>query len=193
MVGKSKSDHTNNTIIVMILHEFHGIPNLQKLTISWNVCAGCQINFQRSALLALWKEIHRAPMDSGCWFNIKMSSYQFRKSHYGDKTILRPSYLHNGISYTGKTTSLYWIRAQITKGQYFRNNFYVIISLFPEWLCKSNPIVSWLQIYARSAVRAPYQMVDRGPLDLLTRYSLCGHLGVSWVHDDFPWEHQICP
>ena len=44
----------------------------------------------------------------GPWFYIKMSSYQYRKSHCGDKTILRPSYLHNGISYTGKT-SLYWI------------------------------------------------------------------------------------
>ena len=42
-------------------------------------------------------------------FNIKMSSYQYRKSHCGDKTILRPSYLHNGISYTSKTTFLYWI------------------------------------------------------------------------------------
>ena len=31
-----------------------------------------------------------------------MKSYQYRKSHCGDKTILRPSYLHNGISYTGK-------------------------------------------------------------------------------------------
>ena len=30
----------------------------------------------------------------------------------GDKTILRPSYLHNGISYTGKMSSLYWIEAQ---------------------------------------------------------------------------------
>ena len=38
----------------------------------------------------------------GPWFNIKMLSYQYRKSHCGDKTILRPSYLHNGISYTGK-------------------------------------------------------------------------------------------
>ena len=46
---------------------------------------------------------------SGPWFNIKKSSYQYRKSHCGDKTILRPSYLHNGISYTGKMTSLYWI------------------------------------------------------------------------------------
>ena len=40
-----------------------------------------------------------------------MSSYQYRKSHCGDKTILRPSYLHNGISYTGKMISLYWIGA----------------------------------------------------------------------------------
>ena len=41
-----------------------------------------------------------------------MASYQYRKSHCGDKTILRrPSYLHNGISYTGKRKSLYWIRA----------------------------------------------------------------------------------
>ena len=43
-------------------------------------------------------------------FNIKMTSYQYRKFHYGDKTILRPSYPHNGISYTGKIISLYWIR-----------------------------------------------------------------------------------
>ena len=34
--------------------------------------------------------------ETGPWFNKKMSSYQYRKSHYGDKTILRPSYLHNG-------------------------------------------------------------------------------------------------
>ena len=47
----------------------------------------------------------------GPWFNIKMSSYQYRKSHCGDKTVVRSSYLHNGISYTGKMTSLYWIGA----------------------------------------------------------------------------------
>ena len=43
-----------------------------------------------------------------------MSSYQYRKSHCRDKTILRPSYLYNGVSYTDKMTSLYWIRAQLT-------------------------------------------------------------------------------
>ena len=49
----------------------------------------------------------------GAWFNIKMPSFQYRKYHCGDKMILRPCYLNNGISYTGKTTSLYWIRPQL--------------------------------------------------------------------------------
>ena len=38
---------------------------------------------------------------------------QYRKSHFGDESILRPYNLQNGISYTGKMTSLYWIRALI--------------------------------------------------------------------------------
>ena len=55
----------------------------------------------------------RQKMGPGPRFNIKMTSYQYRKSHCGNKTIIRPSYLHNGISYTGKTTSLYWIGALV--------------------------------------------------------------------------------
>ena len=47
----------------------------------------------------------------GPWFNIKMLSYQCRKYHCGDKTIFRPSYLNNGIPYTAKTTTFYWIGA----------------------------------------------------------------------------------
>ena len=43
----------------------------------------------------------------GCWFNIKMVSYQYRKSHCRGKTVIRSTYLHHGISYTGKMTSLY--------------------------------------------------------------------------------------
>ena len=38
---------------------------------------------------------------SGLWFNIKMSSFQYRKSHCRDRTVVDESYyLHNGISYT---------------------------------------------------------------------------------------------
>ena len=48
----------------------------------------------------------------GPWFNIKMSSYQYRKSHCGDKMVVRSSYLHNGISYTGKMASLNWTNPQ---------------------------------------------------------------------------------
>ena len=46
------------------------------------------------------------------WFYIMMLSYPYRKSHCGDKTVIWLSYLHNGISYTGKMTPLYWIKAQ---------------------------------------------------------------------------------
>ena len=71
----------------------------------------------RCFLIQFWCNVRmvacniRALRHPGAWFNIKMSSYQYRKSHCGDKTILRPSYLHNGLSYTGKTTSLCWIGA----------------------------------------------------------------------------------
>ena len=60
-----------------------------------------------------------------------MSSYQYRKSHCGDKTILRPSYLHNGISYTGKMIFLYWIRAQV---------LLTVLILSQFWLSKTGQI-----------------------------------------------------
>ena len=49
------------------------------------------------------------------WFNIKMQSYQFREPHFGDKTVVRPSYLHNGISYTGKMASLLVLHINTTE------------------------------------------------------------------------------
>ena len=55
----------------------------------------------------------KSPYVLWSWFNIKMTSYQYRKSHCGDKTILRPSYIHNGISNAGKMTSWYWIRVLV--------------------------------------------------------------------------------
>ena len=57
--------------------------------------------------------------------NIKMPSYQYMKSHCGDKTILWPSYLHNGISYTDTMTSLYWIRAQDMYKQSYHTVFWI--------------------------------------------------------------------
>ena len=37
-----------------------------------------------------------------CRFNIMMSSYQYRDSHYKDKRVSRQSYLHNGHPHTSK-------------------------------------------------------------------------------------------
>ena len=61
------------------------------------------------------------------WFSIKMASYQYRKSHCGDKTVVRSSYLHNGIFYTGKMPSLYWFRPLVSALGGFR--FYLLSHL----------------------------------------------------------------
>ena len=45
-----------------------------------------------------------------------MPSYQYSKPNCGDKTVVRSSYLNNGIFFTGKITSLYWIRALVFAG-----------------------------------------------------------------------------
>ena len=47
--------------------------------------------------------------EPGAWFNIK-----YRKSHREDKTVVRSSYLHSAISYSGKMTSLYRISPVVT-------------------------------------------------------------------------------
>ena len=84
------------------------------------------------------------------WFNIKISSYRYRKSHCGDNTIVRLSYLHNGISYTGKMISLYWISPQATM---FNNQYRHPISY---------------QCYC-------YSIQDQVPLDMMS-----GKMGLFW-------------
>ena len=68
------------------------------------------------------------------WFSIKIPSYQYRNFHCGDQRILGPTHLHNGISYTGKIASLYWIRSQFTK--WFREVLCFTVSFYIE----NNPI-----------------------------------------------------
>ena len=51
--------------------------------------------------LVLWRP--------GPRFNTNMLCYQFRKSHCGDNTVVRSSYLDYGISYIDKIASLHWI------------------------------------------------------------------------------------
>ena len=68
------------------------------------------------SLTTCWMAVGRGPIRGhGGRFNINTPSHQYRKIHCGDNTILWPSYLPNGISYTNKMTSLYWIRALNSK------------------------------------------------------------------------------
>ena len=46
---------------------------------------------------------------------IQYKDVVYRKSHCGDKTVIRSSYLHNGNSYIDKMTSLYWLSPQVHK------------------------------------------------------------------------------
>ena len=82
---------------------------------------------------------------SGPWFNIKMPSYQYRKSHCGDKTVVRSSYLHNGISYTGMMTSLYWIEALVVIGWILRDltgDEWTLVEIMVRCLQKPNHYLS---------------------------------------------------
>ena len=91
----------------------------------------CQVD-----VLFDWYRWPGAKLWPGPWFNIKMSSYQYRKSHCGDKTVVRSSYLRNGVSYTGKITSLYWIGAQVI------SNHHTDLKLITGYHC--DPLVSLL-------------------------------------------------
>ena len=62
--------------------------------------------------------LHSEWKSSSRLFNLTILSYQYRNSSYKDKTVWRPSYLYNGIpTFTGKKTSLYWVRALYTARQ----------------------------------------------------------------------------
>ena len=51
--------------------------------------------------------VHTQRKRTETWLKINMSSYQYRQSHCGNKNAVISSYLHNGISYTHKTASLF--------------------------------------------------------------------------------------
>ena len=97
-------------LIIIIISEVWTITHCLGLGHETMVCAVCLSIFLPANCEQLRSGI-RAPIQ---YKDTILPSYQHRKSHCGDKAILRPSYLRNGISYTGKMVSLLWIRAQDT-------------------------------------------------------------------------------
>ena len=92
-------------------HLYNGNPYTQeRWSLHWD---GAQVS-TKTTMKPVTEQVPRETNDNqepGPRFNIK-TSYQYRKSHRGDKTVVRLSYLHNGISYTCKMLSLYWISPQ---------------------------------------------------------------------------------
>ena len=105
-----------------------------------------------------WHNCKMLPLCPGSSLKLKIICYQFRKSHGGNKTILRPSYLHNGISYTGKMTFLYWIRTQAS--------VYWICNTPRYWcpvaavcISKKWPITSFKVLKVLMKIMMPFQII----------------------------------
>ena len=77
--------------------------------------------------------------------NTKMLSNQYRRSQYGVEAILRLSYLHNGISYTGNMTFFL-----LNEGTVF--NELKRILLLPSMISRHLPQVLMAYIKNRSCV-----------------------------------------
>ena len=80
------------------------------------------------------------------WFNIKMLTYRYRKYHCGDKSVVRSSYLHNGNSYSGNISSLYWVLLSIKQKCVVQWYMYFFISGRENWQAKNNKWFSGTRI-----------------------------------------------
>ena len=104
---------------------------------------------------------------------IKMAPYQYRKSHCGDKTISRSFYLHNGISYTGNRTSLYWIGALLPNEKY-EYELFIACSIVAEdqqtgdWTFKS----VWISTHCLISILLSVSFVIIALQHLLVAFSL---------------------
>ena len=119
-------------------------------------------------------------------------SYQYGKSHCGDKTILRPSYLYNGISYTCKM-SLYWTRALVaictgyscpTQQHIIQQRYWCAIGTH------HNTMVTWNKntlFFSKHCVFAT-QVIQYRPLKAVTIY--CWHLELNiFINFQLKWYH----
>ena len=85
---------------IVLLKSLPHLPGVNELNLTVICHSAKTVDCLFSTNIITWQTGHC--LSAGGQINIKMSSYQYRKSHCGDKTILRSSYLHNAISCTGK-------------------------------------------------------------------------------------------
>ena len=96
--GDLRCHHTHYDITVMKSLWAHNL-HCGKFKFCSYLKNNALIRSQISTYHHCWVGMTCGKLWPGPWFNIKMSSYQYGKSHCGDKMVIRSSYLHNGISY----------------------------------------------------------------------------------------------
>ena len=86
---------------------------------------------------------------------LRLNPYQDAAVLDGDNTILSPPYLHTGISYTGKTASLYWNRTQFIS---------ILISILYDF---DDDVIKWKHFprywpFVRGIHRSPVNSPHKG-------------------------------
>ena len=92
----------NSLLRMMCLRRFSSAPEQAYQVVSWVINMHTQYCWNNDRiikfiLLSTDRKMHEYPVTR---FNINMQTYQYRESHYRDKTVVRSSYLHNGDFYS---------------------------------------------------------------------------------------------
>ena len=116
------------------------IIKINHCTCSWCIHSKHRM-FESSQIVA--HNISTSGWCPGCWFNIKMPSYQYRNSHCGYKMILWSPYLHDGISYTGKMIS-YWCRSLMFTSKPVLQSICVWVSRFYSLCIYCLLLIVWI-------------------------------------------------
>ena len=88
----------------------------------------------------------------------------------------RSSYLHNGISYTGKMTSLYWIRAQVLTNYFLGSSQYILTVwidsiLAIHYLVRKKIENRFINFAKQLSIRYNYRVMAKG-IDVWSRQFL---------------------
>ena len=124
----------------------------------------------------------------GSLYDTNIPSYQDGKSHCKDKMIRYAFYLHNGISYTGKTATIHWNGPKmglifwkshcgdkmILWSSYLHNGIFILVA---QHLCIETSPKQDLPLWCADVLfRAAWRLMDQS----WGNTSYCG-LGLSWA------------
>ena len=168
------------------------IPRDQWVNQSGENCSHLQSDPGRySADLRLTGHMEHHTQVKGYWDRFQDKDYlpRYRDSHYKDKTVVRPFYLYNGNSSTGKTAFLYW------DGHVIAN-----ISIFQSLdVCSNTNITVYCQISNISHTLVRNKIVDHsdvvgalpvGAAPTTSSFSTQHLASMDWAKTTSRWDNK---